>query len=178
MYDESFDFFTWLFETFLSTYSHKQPKTIYTNQDVAMEKVIVEVLTEAWHGLCTWHINQNAIKHLNQGRSDNSNLLRDFTACMYQYESEEKFEDVFASIRSRIQKQTWLGSIYKLKKKWAKCHMKNLYTLGMRSTQLSESLNNDLKEYLNSELYIIRFFGHFERVVQAKRERERNTVKV
>lgn len=56
--------------------------------------------------------------------------------------------------------------------------MKNLYTLGMRSTQLSESLNNDLKEYLNSELYIIRFFGHFERVVQAKRERERNTVKV
>lgn len=51
--------------------------------------------------------------------------------------------------------------------------MKNLYTLGMRSTQLGESLNNDLKEYLNSELYIIRFFGHFERVVQAKRERKK-----
>jgi hypothetical protein len=44
-----------------------------------------------------------------------------------------------------VAKQTWLDSIYKLKEKWAISFMKGVLTLGMRSTQLSESLNNDLK---------------------------------
>jgi hypothetical protein len=75
--------------------------------------------------------------------------------------------------------------------------MKDVFTLGMRSTQLSESLNNDLKihfksdfeiiwqlsESLNNDLKIhfksdfeiIRFFKHFERVVQGKRNNELNS---
>jgi zinc finger SWIM domain-containing protein 3 len=50
--------------------------------------------------------------------------------------------------------------------------MKDIFTLGMRSTQLSESLNSDLKEYLKSNLDIIRFLKQFERVVQGKRNKE------
>ncbi|KAM3240339.1 hypothetical protein ACQJBY_053800 [Aegilops geniculata] len=46
------------------------------------------------------------------------------------------------------------------------------FTLGMRSTQLSESLNSDLKHRLKSDLDVIRFFKHFERVVQGKRDIE------
>jgi hypothetical protein len=55
-----------------------------------------------------------------------------------------------------------MNSIYKVKEKWAECFMKNAFTLGMRSTQLSESLNNDLKHHLKSDLDIIRFFHHLE----------------
>jgi zinc finger SWIM domain-containing protein 3 len=53
--------------------------------------------------------------------------------------------------------------------------MKNVFTLGMRSTQLSESLNNDLKIHFKSDFDIIRFFKHFERVVQGKRNNELNS---
>ncbi|VAH55250.1 unnamed protein product [Triticum turgidum subsp. durum] len=42
----------------------------------------------------------------------------------------------------------------------------------MRSTQLSESLNSDLKDHLKSDLDILRFFKHVERVVQGKRDKE------
>jgi hypothetical protein len=49
--------------------------------------------------------------------------------------------------------------------------MKNVYTLGMRSTQLSESLNSDLKDNFKSVFDIIRFLKHFERVVQEKRDK-------
>ncbi|XP_062179535.1 protein FAR1-RELATED SEQUENCE 5-like [Phragmites australis] len=172
MYDESVDSFKWLFETFLSTHNQKKPRTIYTDQDVAMGKAITDVLPETWHGLCTWHIMQNAIKHLNRHMVEGSNVLGDFSACMYEYEDMVKFEDVFSKMRAKVHKQTWLDSIYKVKEKWAECYMKDVYTLGMRSTQLSESLNNDMKEYLNSELNILRFFSHFERAVQAKRDKE------
>jgi len=42
----------------------------------------------------------------------------------------------------------------------------------MRSTQLSESLNSDLKRHFKSDFDIIRFLKHFERVVEFKRNKE------
>lgn len=50
--------------------------------------------------------------------------------------------------------------------------MKNSFTLGIRSTQMSESLNSDLKDYLKSTLSIGDFFKHFDRVVDQKRNKE------
>ena len=47
MYDETFESFKWLFEAFLKAHSGQQPKTIYTDQDFAMEKSVVEVFLEA-----------------------------------------------------------------------------------------------------------------------------------
>ena len=50
--------------------------------------------------------------------------------------------------------------------------MKNEFILGIQSTQLSESLNGDLKDYLRSNLDMAEFFEHFDRVIEQKRERE------
>jgi len=50
--------------------------------------------------------------------------------------------------------------------------MKDVFTLGMRSTQLSESLNSDLKRHFKSDFDIIRFLKQFERVVEYKRKNE------
>jgi zinc finger SWIM domain-containing protein 3 len=106
---------------------------------------------------------QNAVKHLRSHKDDandeeESSLLADFSACMYEYDDKATFEDAFDTMRGKGQKQTWFDSIYKGKKeKWAECYMRDAFTLGMRSTQLSESLNNDLKHYLKSDLDIIHF---------------------
>ena len=43
MYDETFESFKWLFETFLKAHNGNQPKTIYTDQDAAMGKAVKEV---------------------------------------------------------------------------------------------------------------------------------------
>jgi zinc finger SWIM domain-containing protein 3 len=107
-----------------------------------------------------------------QKDEDGPNVLAEFSACMYKYEDEEAFEEAFTAIRSKVDTQTWLDSIYKVKEKWARCFMRNAYTLGMRSTQLSESLNSDLKNHLKSDLDILHFFKHLERVVQGNRDNE------
>ena len=52
--------------------------------------------------------------------------------------------------------------------------MKDVFTLGMRSTQLSESLNSELKRHFKSDFDIIRFLKQFERVVEDKRKNELN----
>uniref|UniRef100_A0A8R7JYQ9 MULE transposase domain-containing protein n=1 Tax=Triticum urartu TaxID=4572 RepID=A0A8R7JYQ9_TRIUA len=60
MFDETFASFQWLFNTFLATHNGRQPRTIYTDQDIAMGKAVRDVFTEAYHGLCTFHIMENA----------------------------------------------------------------------------------------------------------------------
>ena len=75
-------------------------------------------------------------------------------------------------MRSKVHKQTWLDSIYKVKEKWAECYMRDVFSLGVRSTQLSESFNNALKNHLKSDFDIVCFLKHFERTVEDKRAKE------
>ena len=50
--------------------------------------------------------------------------------------------------------------------------MRDVFSLGVRSTQLSESFNNALKNHLKSEFDIVRFVKHFERTVEEKSGKE------
>ncbi|XP_057432346.1 protein FAR1-RELATED SEQUENCE 5-like [Lotus japonicus] len=53
LYDETTESYKWLFETFLEAHKQKKPQTVFTDQDQAMGKALVEVLPETFHGLCT-----------------------------------------------------------------------------------------------------------------------------
>ena len=64
MFHETCPSFTWIFEAFLAAHNRKKPRTIYTDQDTTMGNVVGKVFTKASHGLCTFHIMQNVVKHL------------------------------------------------------------------------------------------------------------------
>jgi hypothetical protein len=116
MYNETFESFKWLFETFLKSHNGKQPKTFYTDQDFAMGKAVEQVFHEACHGLCSFHILQNDIKQLpKQEKDEGSNILADFNACMFEYKDKKIFEREFSILRTKLQKQTWLESQAKRK---------------------------------------------------------------
>ncbi|KAL7207666.1 hypothetical protein ACSBR1_029587 [Camellia fascicularis] len=65
MYDETADYFIWLFRRFLEAMSSKAPKTIFMDQDATMTKAITSVIPNTNHCLCTWHLMQNALRHAN-----------------------------------------------------------------------------------------------------------------
>ena len=126
------------------------------------------------HGLCTWNLSQNAIKHLGYLMKDGSHFLSDFKKCMYAHDDEVRFEVAWCKLLSDygVHENPWLTSVYAIKEKWAACYMKKAFTLGMRSTQLSESLNSDFKSCMKPDVDIIQFFKHFERIVEEKRYNE------
>jgi zinc finger SWIM domain-containing protein 3 len=53
LYDETIESFKWLFGSFLDAHAGKKPRSIFTDQDPAMAKVLGEMMLETWHGLCT-----------------------------------------------------------------------------------------------------------------------------
>jgi hypothetical protein len=80
---------------------------------------------------------QNATKHLHEEKSENNkdtDILSDFSACMYEYEDIAEFEQKFELMRKKMMKQSWLGSIYKLKEKWAECYEGCLHTRNEENT--------------------------------------------
>ena len=79
---------------------------------------------------------QNAVKHLSPVKGseeeegeekdegeqeeegeEESHILYDFSACMFGHEDDTSFEEEFQIMRSKVHKQTWLNSIYKVKEK-------------------------------------------------------------
>ncbi|XP_027169253.1 protein FAR1-RELATED SEQUENCE 5-like [Coffea eugenioides] len=75
MYDETIDSFKWVFGTFLETMCGKRPSTILTDQDHAMAAALSVVMPETFHGLCTFHIRRNFMKHLGNHYKENCGCM-------------------------------------------------------------------------------------------------------
>ncbi|CAO2817765.1 unnamed protein product [Amaranthus hypochondriacus] len=152
----------------------KRPTTILTDQDAAMASVISLVLPDTFHGLCTWHIRENALRHMNHLYQKGSEFAKDFEACIDHYETQEEFIDAWNDllVKYKVPTASWLHYIFKVKEKWAWAYVRTTFTAGMRSTQLSESFNADLKRHLKSDLNLMEFFNQFERVVNGKHYNE------
>ncbi|KAG6708290.1 hypothetical protein I3842_06G073800, partial [Carya illinoinensis] len=174
LHDETIESFKWLFETFFEAMSGKKPKTIFTDQDPAMAKAISMVMPSTYHRLCKWHLMQNAMKHVGHLLRGEGGFRIDFSACFKIYEEEEVLFSAWDSMlhKYNVCDNYWLQHLFELKEKWAKAYVKMSFSAGMTSTQLSESLNSDLKDYLLSDYDIVKFFTHFERLLNAKRYKE------
>uniref|UniRef100_A0A7N0VNK2 SWIM-type domain-containing protein n=1 Tax=Kalanchoe fedtschenkoi TaxID=63787 RepID=A0A7N0VNK2_KALFE len=145
LYNETVASFEWQFQSFLNCHSQKHPKTLFTDQDPALAEAIRIVMKVTYHGLCTFHIMLNGFRHLENLMKDGSLFLTHFQECMYAYISEEAFE---------LAQEVMLS---KYSEKWASCYIKNVHTLGMRSIQLSESCNAELKRHLKSTYVVTRY---------------------
>jgi zinc finger SWIM domain-containing protein 3 len=101
------------------------------------------------------------------------NITGDFSACMFKYEDKSDFENAFNELKSKLgEDNTWLKFIYGCKEKWAYCFMRDALPLGIRSTQASESINADLKDYLSCKLDIYHFLENFDSILDKKRDKE------
>ncbi|XP_028060810.1 protein FAR1-RELATED SEQUENCE 5-like [Camellia sinensis] len=135
-----------------------------------MAKAIPIVMPSTNHRLCTWHLMQNAVKHV-------SSLFQDvgvksvFSKFMHQIDDEEEFKIQWDQMLDRYDTHNnhWLAQTFGVKEKWGWPYIMNSWAAGMSTTQLSESFNAFLKDYLNCDHNLMEFFKHFERVLYGKR---------
>jgi MULE transposase domain len=87
LYDQSIKSFYLVFDTFLKYHNNKKPKIIFTNQDEIMEITIANMMLDVSHSLCTWHISENATKHLISHNDDEMDCVAEFRTyiCVYLY---------------------------------------------------------------------------------------------
>ncbi|XP_060213351.1 protein FAR1-RELATED SEQUENCE 5-like [Lycium barbarum] len=174
LYEESTESFEWLFDALFSIMSADKPQTFMTDQDPAIVAAAVSVMPNTYHRLYVWHLKKNAFKHLNHIFRANSSFLKDFSRLLYDYEYEDDFLSAWQDMLEKydLGVNSWLKTTFAIREKWSMTYGRNIFSAGMRSTQLSERFNGSLRGYLKSDLDIVQFLKHFQRSVDDKRTNE------
>jgi zinc finger SWIM domain-containing protein 3 len=88
--------YVWLLKTLLQAMHQKHPKSLITDGDAAMAGAIDIVMPDADHRLCSWHIEQNALKRFCGPK------LKDFRKLIYYAMEESKFESLWTEFKDTI----------------------------------------------------------------------------
>ncbi|XP_062184036.1 protein FAR1-RELATED SEQUENCE 7-like [Phragmites australis] len=174
MYDESVESFQWLFETFLHAMSGQTPKTFFSHQDTVIAKAMSLVMPDTSHALCAWNLKHAATKILNQlGRGDCS-FIKEFKACINEYEEEMEFLTSWNAMinKHNLCDNVWLQKVFEEKEKWARPYVKGIFSAGMKGTRLNDRLHSEVRDHLRAEVDVILFLRHLQKVINDRRYKE------
>ncbi|XP_028111051.1 protein FAR1-RELATED SEQUENCE 5-like [Camellia sinensis] len=133
LYDETAESFVWLFQNFLEAMSRKAPKTLFTDQDAAMAKAIPIVMPDTSHRLCTWHLMQNALKHVNCLFQDKGvkGVLNKF---FFDIEDANQWNLEWAEMLDKYDahENHWLKLTFAVKEKWGWPYVRSTWAARMR----------------------------------------------
>ncbi|CAJ2647727.1 unnamed protein product [Trifolium pratense] len=154
--------------------SNKKPQTIYTDQATALLKSVPNIFQGVFHGLCSWHMSENAKKNL--GTRANSSFFDELTILISNVEDESDFDYNWDRMMKNcfdgrpISDWTWLVQTHRNRMHWSSAWVKSHFTAGLKTTQLSESFNAFLRGFLQPDHSLVQFFSHFNVMVQRMRD--------
>ncbi|RYR53043.1 hypothetical protein Ahy_A06g027903 [Arachis hypogaea] len=155
--DETTETYKWLLETFVEAMGGKSPKAIITDGDLAMRDAIKNVLPDATHRLCGWHLQRNACENIK-----NPNFMRDFKCLIYDNNDQRDFDQTWAAIldKHNLVGSTWMEKTYETREMWSHCFLRDKFFgyirfyVNRKNTLIDfmHNLDRALKEYRNNEL--------------------------
>ncbi|OUZ99541.1 FAR1 DNA binding domain [Macleaya cordata] len=177
---ETTDAVVWLFTTFLEAMGGKKPISVFTDQSAAISNAVSAVFPESHHGLCLWHIFQNASKHLTKVFKAFKAFSAEFKACIYDPETVEEFEQNWSKLLDNygLRGTEWLQGLYELKQKWAQVYSPGHFCAGMTTTERCESISKFLKAYFSTGSILLReFVDQYSKAMADRYEKEKEAEK-
>ncbi|XP_020595597.1 protein FAR1-RELATED SEQUENCE 5-like [Phalaenopsis equestris] len=108
-----------------------------------MTRAIADCLPFTRHRLCQWHIYKKFSSKVHCGVTYKSvNNL--FYKCMSKCDSEDEFKVTWAPMieQGNLHNNMWLDALYRIRHNWSTAFNKEIFGMGILSTQRSESTNN------------------------------------
>ncbi|XP_074348958.1 protein FAR1-RELATED SEQUENCE 5-like [Apium graveolens] len=101
--------------------------------------------------LCSWHISNKFSEKLLTYYAKEE-FKGDFNNCIYHSLIEEIFEDRWKALmlKYKLEDNTWLQGLYKLKHKWIDAYTRNIFFAGQKTTSRSEGMNAFFDAYVGS----------------------------
>ncbi|GAA0154916.1 hypothetical protein LIER_12760 [Lithospermum erythrorhizon] len=177
LHDQTSETFEWLLHVFLKCMGRKRPVSLFTDQDAAMRKAISIVLPDCFHGLCSWHICENATRRL--GSLVMKEFFTHFNFLIRDVGNKDDFhfnwklmiDECFNGVPN-----SWLQFIYLFRHQWSSVWVKSYFTAGWKSTQVSESFNSFLRDYVSVSYSLPQVFHNFNLMLDHMREKLNKSV--
>ena len=166
--DETTETFEWLFQTMLTCMGGKHPKTIITDQDLAMKAAIRNVLPDTIHRNCFFHIVKKAQEK--GGRifslERNKNLHDDLFDILRNSLTETEFEYLYKKLPQTydVGGFRYLDDMWFNRENFVPCYFKKHFFPFINSTARSEGTNALFKLDVTPRYSIMRFMNEFQRI--------------
>ncbi|PVH65248.1 hypothetical protein PAHAL_2G446200 [Panicum hallii] len=174
LYDESFESYKWLFESFKIAMHGKQPAVALVDQSIPLSSAMAAAWPNTTQRICAWHVFQNSLKHLNHVVQGSKTFAKDFSKCVFGYEDGDEFLFAWRSMLEKydLRHNEWLSKVFDEKEQWALAYDRHIFSADIISALQAESFSSILKKFLSPQLDLLSFFKHYERAVDEHRYAE------
>ncbi|KAM0900313.1 hypothetical protein ACQ4PT_020692 [Festuca glaucescens] len=166
--------FVWLFETWLTAMSGKEPCPLVTDQNRAMKTAIGKVFPHTYHRFCKWHILSRTKQKLAHTYSEHPTLRDELESCVIRSETIDTFETTWMSILDTydLRKNTWLQAIYNIRQKWVPLYQMDTFCAEISRAQKLETMNDFYKKYFGTKAMLEVFLTQFDLSIESRYEEE------
>ncbi|KAF6175052.1 hypothetical protein GIB67_039600 [Kingdonia uniflora] len=135
------------------------------------EWTVFEIFYEHNHVLAT---PSKAYMLRSQRKFKDVHLAEDFKRCIYNCNTEEFLLSKWKKMLDDygLGENIWLGTLFKVRKKWALVYGRDMFCADMTTTQRSESINKFLKKFVKRKYYFTEFLNRFEMALETRRQTE------
>ncbi|KAJ3669303.1 hypothetical protein LUZ60_011253 [Juncus effusus] len=170
--DESKESFIWLFNTFLSVMSGKEPKTIFTDFCKEICEAISATFRVASHRICTWQLINNACKYV----QNNAGFKKEIENLIYglEFENEEIFCKEWGNLMNKypLNEISSFNDIFSIRDKWAPPYKCNSFIGTMTCKNWYESMDNLFKMHFYRKLPLNKFMAQYFKILTELRAKE------
>ncbi|XP_021863921.1 protein FAR1-RELATED SEQUENCE 4 isoform X2 [Spinacia oleracea] len=147
--DESVHTFLWLIQTWLMAMGGQSPQVVLTDENDALKTAITELLPDARHYFCLWHMFEKIPKQLEHINIWLDDFVEKFTKCIYRSWTEEQFDKRWSKLLEKfeLRDDEWLRSIYENRIHWVPLFMRGISFAGLSTRSRSECLNSFFDKY-------------------------------
>lgn len=170
--DDSEASFVWLFKTFLTAMNDRQPVSIVTDQDRAIQTAVSQVFPEARHCISKWHVLREGQEKLAHVCHAHLNFQVELYNCINLTETIEEFESSWSSILDKydLRGHDWLQSLYDARAQWVPVYFRDSFFAVISQNQGFEGSFFD--GYVNQQTTLPMFFRQYERALENCFERQ------
>ncbi|KAM0853460.1 hypothetical protein ACQ4PT_051069 [Festuca glaucescens] len=117
LYDESFEAFRWLFDTFKLAMNGILPRTLLTDRSPVISEAVATSWPATTHRYCVWQIYQNALQQLSHAFHGSRNLQCNFKRCLFNCDDVAKFLMAWREMLANydLEDNQWLADLFALK---------------------------------------------------------------
>ncbi|CAN6348504.1 unnamed protein product, partial [Urochloa humidicola] len=169
---EDTESYVWLLRSFSDAMSQKQPVSVITNGNLAMQNAISIVWPNSSHRLCGWHIDKNIVRNIKDDKVKEGIRCFLYDRCSIE-EIERKWIE-FLDKNDVTDKDSWLYQMYERREVWCAAYHTSKCYLGLRSNQRSESLHSRIQFNLDRKMTLVELLQHFDNCLEKLRIREAN----
>ncbi|XP_074301005.1 protein FAR1-RELATED SEQUENCE 5-like [Silene latifolia] len=166
--------FTWVFRRWLDCMG-RAPSVILTDHCKGISKAVKDVFTNTHHRLCLWHIMVNATKNLGSFVRYQE-IIVDLWKIIDDSADSDDFEEAWHHFVAKygLHENGWIIDSFQNRHSWVPLYWRDIFCVGMSSTQRSEQTNRFFKTYVNVETTLFKFFDSYQNALRSNDANQAN----